>query len=328
MYLFDGSVRSVRWVSFAAWIVFAGLIGSSLYSLFGPLSTEVGAAVGIVTGLPFFVMWARIDLRAAAIVRAHPEAIVAVARAEKSTMAWLRAHAERGTRITGIFSVSFDRSGVGFWVGGGAPRHVLSLPWKELDLSVRTEGKTYMGTPARLLYVELDDTELALQLFEPSRGLNASPPASEAWLRVLTGKIRAMLGLAEPSLQYRPDAYSDGRVAGITAWQCKKFVIPAPVTTLVFVPALTTIAGSMITSGSLTPGLAMLIVVGVLYVVALAGQAVLWAINNKENSAGYTTLNGRFLHLDQRHPTTGLIIRPAMAPALTRAQFQDALRRR
>jgi RsiW-degrading membrane proteinase PrsW (M82 family) len=44
-----------------------------------------------------------------------------------------------------------------------------------------------------------------------------------------------------------------------------------------------------------------------------------------EVSNGYTTMRNRFSDVEQRHPTTGEVIRPAGAPFLSRAEFRKAL---
>lgn len=45
----------------------------------------------------------------------------------------------------------------------------------------------------------------------------------------------------------------------------------------------------------------------------------------REEAAGYTTLNGQHLHLEQRHPVTGMVIREAGGTALSNERFRELL---
>ena len=51
------------------------------------------------------------------------------------------------------------------------------------------------------------------------------------------------------------------------------------------------------------------------------------AASARERAAGYTTLNGTDLDLEQRHPVTGAVIRAAGAPALLRREFADLVKK-
>jgi hypothetical protein len=48
---------------------------------------------------------------------------------------------------------------------------------------------------------------------------------------------------------------------------------------------------------------------------------------SRERAAGYTTLNRQHLDVEQRHPVTGIVLRAAGAPPLTKDQFVQALGR-
>ena len=52
------------------------------------------------------------------------------------------------------------------------------------------------------------------------------------------------------------------------------------------------------------------------------------AASARERAAGYTTLNGTELDLEQRHPVTGAVIRAAGAPALLRREFAELVKQR
>jgi hypothetical protein len=63
----------------------------------------------------------------------------------------------------------------------------------------------------------------------------------------------------------------------------------------------------------------------VLFVLAIVGRTMERRAMKRERDAGYTTLNGTELDLEQRHPRTGEVIRRANAAAIPIQKFKEML---
>jgi hypothetical protein len=102
--------------------------------------------------------------------------------------------------------------------------------------------------------------------------------------------------------------------------------LPLPIT---FATAFSTIAGwilLIVRGGSPIAGATFIALAVIAIVVSSITRFQLELAIARERLAGFTTLNGADLELEQRHPHTGKVIREADEPALTKTEFATALR--
>lgn len=66
----------------------------------------------------------------------------------------------------------------------------------------------------------------------------------------------------------------------------------------------------------------LLVLLGVAFFISIVANIMVRVRRDKEFAAGYTTSRGGFLQYDQVDESTGLVVRDAGEPALTRAQYR------
>ena len=116
---------------------------------------------------------------------------------------------------------------------------------------------------------------------------------------------------------------------GWSLWQWLRLGL---VSVVVLVPVSFLLGGTIIATQSWVSNpvvLGLLISVGITLLVGIVANVAGRVRRDKEFAAGYTTSRGGFLQYDQVDESTGLVVRDAGEPALTRAQYRakiDAFR--
>jgi len=116
---------------------------------------------------------------------------------------------------------------------------------------------------------------------------------------------------------------------GLSLWQWVRVVFVALAALL---PLILLLSGTIIATQSWVSNpvvSALLIVIGFGFVMTIIGNIMVRLVRDKEFAAGYTTSRGGYLQFDQVDEATGLVVREAGEPAITRAQYRakiDAFR--
>lgn len=121
---------------------------------------------------------------------------------------------------------------------------------------------------------------------------------------------------SEPTFLNTRSAYSAARRA----------FLPMPITFTVVISTIASCILLIVRGGSPIAGVMFIVLAVIAIVIATITRFQLELAIARERQAGYTTLNGADLELQQRHPRTGAVIRSAFEPALTKKEFAAALR--
>lgn len=287
----------------------------------------IGMVAGMFYGLLIVAIWSRQDARLAAVRGLHPWAVVEQVWTDKRFIAALREFNRTGdaTKVGRQVTVAFDRPGAFFYAGTTEPVLLAHIPWAGMTgLSVTRLAKTAnLGLALRL---NLGET-LAFALDRGPNLVTQGGFANEERLQRIAIDIESLRGLAPGARPVAPPSLAAGLLPGQTAYSAQRIAfIPLWAVTSVLFTALTVCITIFVNNGVQEGGFVTAVVGSVtLYAIV----SLLWAATRvgRERGAGYTTLNGSQLELEQRHPRTGRAIRPAGARALTPAQFTDELRR-
>jgi hypothetical protein len=103
-------------------------------------------------------------------------------------------------------------------------------------------------------------------------------------------------------------------------WVRVVFVSAAALVPLVFLLGGTIIATQSWVSNPVVS--ALLVIIGLGFVAMTTANIMGRVVRDKEFAAGYTTSRGGYLQYDQVDEATGLVVREAGEPALTRAQYR------
>ncbi|WP_120339107.1 hypothetical protein [Cryobacterium soli] len=109
---------------------------------------------------------------------------------------------------------------------------------------------------------------------------------------------------------------------GWSLWQWGRFTLW---TAFAIVPLSFLLGGTIIATESWVSNpvvSSLLIVLGVAFLAGIVGNIMVRVVRDKEFAAGYTTSRGGFLQYDQVDESTGLVVREAGEPALTRAEYR------
>jgi hypothetical protein len=310
-------------------------LGLDLNAALLPLAA--GIAGGIVLGFILIAYFSSHDTRLL-LVRAARPGIVVQGIKDAQTFVWLGPIAT--TELNGnlaierLFTVAFDRTGVTMWRGTRAPELIATVAWSEvieLGLGDLLERKGYGQTSYhRLRMVVLRNGEPVTVQFgieHVPRYVSTRHVLNESEIVDLVTEVSKLRSGGIAPVQPQPSYVSAGLTPGMPAWSAGR-ILRLPLMTIMWISQIPFVAGlaSLFLKGPLLTTVGCFVAWGLFCasawtVVFLEGAAV-----KRERAAGYTTLNGVELAVEQRHPRTGVVIRPAGAPAIPKARFAEILR--
>lgn len=339
-------VLPARWLSSLSMVVIFGVIAALTSAriarqfVIADLATWflVGGALGVAVSVLIALIWLSHDTRLLTVREMLPNALVVQAVRDDTYTDWLPYISELSASqlsLKRLFTVAFDRPGISFWTGSRDPLKVAEIPWKnvdELKLGDTRQPKFATGYQTYHLLrltVRGNDEPLTIQFgLEPSPGILRSRSfMSEAEVVGVAAQANEIWHGGVQPHQAASSHLSAGLVAGRTAWAAQRFPVGPPVAKLVllqllFVAAIATLLLKLpIWSTWLVVGISAAVYVTLALSARLTRHAA-----QREKAAGYTTLNGVDLALEQRHPVTGVVIRAANALPLTRQQFAALVR--
>jgi hypothetical protein len=335
-----------RWWVVVFSVLFFGTIGAAVFGrgvfeaqgFFGVMrAAGIGALVGLALSALFVPLFLLHDNRLIVLRKRNPDGLVAQAVTDDQTIATLGRIADRpflDVNVGRFFSAVFNSAGVSFWRGVREPELIVGLPWSvvtgvTLDDFYRPGGKNQPGY-FRLRLEISQDGEPSTMRFGIERVSNVPFSGnfySEADIVATIERIEIVRGgaVTRPQRPVRSNV-SAGLVDGRSAWAAVRLFPVSPLTAvvaaqLVFAvwilalrfdwPTIVTIAALCLAA----------VLVGAIFIV---GRIAIKA-TNREKAAGYTTLNGVHLSLEQRHPRSGVVIRSAGESALSKKEFAALL---
>lgn len=332
-------LRAQRWpITIGFGLIFGLLVigGIARFSESASLATVLpwGVAAAVLGGLLYPLGFLKGDTRSLILSERHPDAVVVNVRTDGAFLADLTRGLGRvltADKVDSLVTLVASRSGLAFWTGFRDPRELVSIPWNavgdvSLGQSFKPEG--WGAVEYSRLKVQLVGDEGGTVSFGgekvgrvPSGSLNLD----EADLLDLATQINAQRGRA-------PAARTQGAHKGLdvtpTAWSLTRI---GPVSLGTLLVAAQGIAIIGLISARATSSFDILwwalAVYGILVVTVLVRGRALLRASAAEKRAGYTTMQRTQLALEQRHPVTGVVIRAAGAPALTKQEFAALLAR-
>ncbi len=287
------------------------------------IGMAIGGGLGALLGISLAFSARRARRRLAAITdRIGHEEVIRVTFGEQ----WLAAEAalapwaDEATGPRQNAYVSFDRSGIAMWSTTSDSAHrTAMIPWTDVT-DLRPAVVQVSGRPVQALRLLLGDVRVDLHPFHTAG--DRLGPLDEGDVAALIartevargtrerpGRVRTTFGVLEP---------------GLTAWRADRLFRPA-IATILGVGTLL-LAGGAIVLGEFDR---VVVAVGILVFVQLAyvmGTSMLvMRASARERASGYTTLHRRHLDLEQRHPSSGSVIRPAGEPPLDNKEFARLL---
>jgi hypothetical protein len=246
------------------------------------------------------------------------------------------------SRVPLSFLVTFSSEAVTFYSGGRNPSVLATISADRvlnIDLGTHTENPEYRQPVLPRVKVTVAVAD------------NSSVPAVDIQFAASNLTTGGPFGrnLDEPSMQdlvmRAREALKGGNPAAVTPPPSTLSFTPRPGTlepgTSAYraahvgsIPVTRIITGIWIVASVLVLGAALMrdvgLLVGIVVVQVLTIGALLWRQNRaeaRETAAGYTTLNGRNLTLEQRHPESGMVIREAGGTAISKERFRELLGR-
>lgn len=298
------------------------------------LAVVAGLGAGVAFALLVILMIVGHDTRLMVLREQNPDAVVVNVRRDPQLMGSLAAARDGVLDTAGVgwvLSMVVDRDGVTFYKGNGRPEPLIALPWSSIGAiepgSVLARGEWGSSGYERLSLVPSGESsgriEFGVERLSPLT--TSVGTMSEADLVLLAVRMNEQRGRRTVT---SPSGALKGLDPGPTAWSLTRLG-PVPVSAI-----------GWVAQGIFVIGLATVVVRGplVITVVASAVAVALIAVMilrlrvankaaEREKAAGYTTLNGVNLSLEQRHPLTGVVIRGAGAPALGKQEFASLLGR-
>lgn len=270
-----------------------------------------------------------------------PSTVTVIGVRDKDTLSAL-ARAQHGGRKAApnpyVFLVTFSTEGVTFWTAGRTPTVLETIAADRVlavDLGSYTERPEYnqptvpriMITVSPLHDSAVDPVDIEFGMLKPTSGAYLSRHLDEPAVQDTVIRAREALRGGDPTAFAPAAASSTPRPGtlepGTTAFRAAHVgALPVTrVTTLVYVVTAPIMLWALL-QGSIA------IAVGVAVLGLLVSLALFWRETRavaREEAAGYTTLNGQYLHLEQRHPVTGMVIREAGGTALSKERFRELL---
>lgn len=298
----------------------------------------LAVVAGIGTGVAFFLlimlMAAVHDTRLMVLRDRHPDAVVINVRRDPQLMAGLAAARDGMIDTTGVgwlLSLVVDREGLTFYKGSGRPKPVLTIPWSSIgDIgpgALLAKGEWGSAGYERLAVALVGESvgRLEFGVERVSRIATSAATMSEADLVLLAVRMNEQRGRRSVAA---PSGALKGLDSGPTAWSLTRLG-PFPVSVLGWVAQGIFLIGfvTLAVRGPLGVTLVSVAVSLALILVMFLRLRVVNKAAEREKAAGYTTLNGVNLAVEQRHPLTGVVIRAAGAPALGKQEFAAQLGR-
>jgi ABC-type sugar transport system permease subunit len=295
----------------------------------------IGAVVGIAAALLLLLAWASRDTPFMAARRASPNAEVvqahtvgaAVAGLVSAKAATLPAHVRAQTWSP----IVFDRQGMHIWAGGVDAAEVMLVEWSSIsavELGERGGVGTgrYKDLVDRLAVSVLVDGQLAVLQFgveHHPRVFSMQVYSTAHEISLLAQRIN---DLRDGIVRVRPGEQRARLISGPTAWNASQ--VSLLFTVLAGITGTLLIAASLLLGYNVSVEAALWALTPILPIAAVAAIAALVCrrVVARELAAGYTTLNGRHLEREQRHPRFGHVIRQAGHPALDQRDFFALLR--
>jgi hypothetical protein len=298
------------------------------------IGLAIAAASGLVLGVLAVSSYARHDQRLAIVRERMPRAYVFQARKDIGTQDFLRwALKNPRLKLKMQFTVSVDHEGVIVWTGSNDPVGEGMLAWSRIEeigpamIPKSKFGAVYPG----LEFVVADDYESRSQVIGVEgkpRNITQATIGAEADVVAALAEIRSVLGQAPIAAPQTVESYMTVAMPRRTAyWAQRRAFLPFAGTTAIGGTIATGGIGTWFATGDPTVAIVFGVTGLLLIVTANVMRFRVTSAEARERAAGYTTLNAANLDLDQRHPRTGIVMRNAYAPALTKPQFADALRR-
>lgn len=336
-----------RWWTVLFLTLFGAVIGAFLGArLNHEISMDIMPAAGIgalgmgLLAVGLLASFAPHDTRYLVLRDRSPEAIVIQALRDPDNTSALVELAAISSRsmldLRWTFSIAFDRSGIVVWDGGSDPKKVGAIPWSAVsatELGDAYRPTTFGSQPYYRLLIAFDVGEgsvtLPFGVSRVPRFLSRRFTLDENELADLAIRLRALRDGREPSrarpvLSHTPA----GLTPGPTAWKLNRL---GPLPTLWWgwvsqAAFLTAVLSLVLRLPGWVTWSAVAVSIVILAVMLLRARQAATA-SKREAYAGYTTLNGVSLALEQRHPVSGRVIRAADDRALTKAEFAEALAR-
>lgn len=298
------------------------------------LAVVAGLGTAVAFVLLIMLTAAAHDTRLMVLRDRHPDAVVVNVRRDPQLMAGLAAAREGALDTSGVgwlLSLVVDRDGMTFYKGTGRPETVATIPWSTIgDIepgSVLAKGEWGSAGYERLAVSLTGESagRLEFGVERVPRFATSAATMSEADLVLLAVRMNEQRGRRTVT---SPSGALKGLDAGSTAWSLTRLG-PFPVSALGWLAQGIFVVGlvAIVVRG---PLLVTVVATAVSFALILVMFLRLRAVNTaaeREKASGYTTLNGVNLSLEQRHPLTGVVIRAAGAPALSKLEFASLLGR-
>ena len=232
----------------------------------------------------------------------------------------------------------FEPEGVTMWVGGREPSMLAAIPWVDVTEfgvgpSVQKRTRTAPSLDRIIISAGRDGHVASLLVglervdgFAPGQQFLPQHELAQLVVRVNQARKDHRSPVAKPD--HLRGMLSSGLEPGITAWSARRVSRLARFPATAIAAALAFGATLLIAAGFAQHGLVIGVASLVAPVVGVVGAIAERRATRREAASGYTTLNGRELHLLQRHPITGTIVRGAGSPPLSASEFDALLGRK
>lgn len=276
---------------------------------------------------------------------AQPRSTVTVIGVRDKDILTAMAQAQHGGRSAMpnpyVFLVTFSREGITFWTAGGTPQVRETIAADRVlgvEIGSYTERPEYNQPSLPRIKVTVSPmhdpaappVEIQFGMLKPNGGAYLSRYLDEPAVQDTVAKVREALRGGDPGAVVAPSSSSftprPGTLEpGTTAFRAAH-VGPLPiihVTTLIYVATAPIMLWAIFNgNAALAIGVVVADIAVMLALMVRESRAVA-----REESAGYTTLNGKHLNLEQRHPVSGMVIREAGGTAISKERFRELLGR-
>lgn len=303
------------------------------------------AAAVVALMVPFWVYVALVRSAHRKFALAQPASTLTVVGVRDKDLAATVSRAQHGdpnlARVPFTFVVTISPEGVMVWSGGLSPRLLETISADRvlsIDLGSYTERPEYRQpslprfkvTVSQLQESAAMPVDLQFGITKMTTGPFIARYLDEPGLQELVVQAREALRGGDPSAVVAPSAQSftprPGQLEpGTTAFRASHLG-PVPVSRVI--TGIWIVAAAVFLFAVYRENLELVVVVIGVQVVAIG--ALLWRQSRaeaREVAAGYTTLNGRNLQREQRHPVTGMVIRDAGGTAIPPERFRELLGR-
>lgn len=287
------------------------------------IGVAIGGGLGALLGIVLAVSARRVRRRLAAITdRIGDREIFRVTFGEQrlAAEAALTPWVDQGAAPRIDAYLSFDRNGIAMWsTKSDTAERIVVIPWSAVtDLRPATVMVT--RRPVGVLRLLLGDVRVDLHPFhvaDERRG-----PLDEGDVAALVARTEIVRGLREKPGRVRT---SFGVLQpGMTAWRADRLYRPVIGAILGFGTLALAVGAILLGEFDwVVVAVGALIAVQIVYV--MGTSMLVMRASARERAAGYTTLHRKHLELEQRHPSSGSVIRPAGEPPVEDTEFARLL---